>query len=172
MLWGSQATWCHLCKEYQVGGFAAPVPCTYIPDLRSKIMFHRSEEIVRYLHPRALQSFRKLTEHLERSYENGTTATLFRPFEGLRSPIKQEELFRQRPPVTHVGAWHSAHQYGLAVDFVPHNRGVWSWSEDHEWFFLRDSAAQFGLENPYDWDRAHVEHPLWTRYREVLISKI
>lgn len=140
-------------------------------------MDDRSERIIRDLHPIALQEFRKLAQYLESSYKDGRCATLFLPFEGLRTPIKQEELFRQRPPVTHVGAWGSPHQYGLAVDFVPFRldgpgpRG-WHWLETAEWHYLRTAAALFGLTNPFDWDRAHVEHPAWKGLRTVLQTKI
>lgn len=131
-------------------------------------MRNSTMEIIRYLHPVCLNAFRQLAQHLESSYEDGRCATLFLPYEGLRSPIKQEELFRQRPPVTHVGAWHSAHQYGLAVDFVPYGSKGWNWAETAEWHYLRTSAALFGLRNPFDWDRAHVEHPLWLEFHSVL----
>lgn len=166
-------TWCQLCKEYQVGGFAAPVPCTNILNDVGEIMRNRSMEIIRDLHPAALDSFRRLTQYLESSYEDGRTASLFVPFEGLRTPRKQQELFGQRPPVTHVGPWHSAHQYGLAVDFVPlGTNGQYTWRETEEWHFLRSAAALHGLRNPFDWDRAHVEHPLWLEIHALLREEV
>jgi len=131
-------------------------------------MDQRTEDIIRNLHPRCMQKFRKLAEYLKRAHEEGDTRFEFRPFEGLRTPIKQEELFRQRPPVTHVGAWHSAHQYGLAVDFVPYNGSSWSWAETNEWQFLADAAHQCGLRRPFLWDKAHIEDPLWDELRPLV----
>jgi hypothetical protein len=156
-----------LCKEYQVGGCAAPVPCTNRLNLRVKIMHHRSEEIIRNLHPVCLQAFRKLTDDLERSHEQSDAQFVFRPFEGLRTPFRQEELFRKRPPVTYVGAWHSAHQYGMAVDFVPFNMrtGRYTWDDAAtDWMILRQAATARGLVNVLDWDRAHVEAPQWPEF--------
>lgn len=153
---------CHLCKIYQVGGFAAPVPCTNVINLRFEMRVDNRETIMRDLHPIAQQRFRKLADYLHRAYQEGRTQSYFAPFQGLRTPLQQEELFRQRPPVTHVGAWHSAHNYGMAVDFVAVDAsGNWSWSEKHQWNFLRAAAMQHGLKNHLDWDRAHVEAPEW-----------
>lgn len=133
----------------------------------------QSEVVMRDLHPICQQAFRKLADHLKRAYQEGRTTTYFAPFEGLRTPIKQEELFRQRPPVTHVGAWHSAHNYGMAVDFVAVNSaGQWSWSEKHDWNFLRASAIQFGLRNHLDWDRAHVEAIAWSRVAALIKAEL
>ncbi len=56
----------------------------------------------------------------------------FRPFEGFRTPVRQDWLYQQgrtRPGavVTKARAWESYHQYGLAVDFVLYQNGKWSW---------------------------------------------
>lgn len=133
-------------------------------------MHHLSEQIIRNLHPVALQQFRKLTEDLERAHKDSYSNWCFRPFEGLRSPIKQEELFAKRPPVTHVGAWKSPHQYGLAVDFVPYNvaRQAWSWEAPVDWTVLKTLAAANGLRNTISWDKPHVEHPFWDRVRGLM----
>ena len=133
-------------------------------------MHHRSEEIIRDLHPVALQAFRKLAEDLERAHIESYSNWCFRPFEGLRGPVKQEELFRKRPPVTQVGAWKSPHQYGLAVDFVPYNvvSAKWSWEAPVDWFVLKRLAETHGLRNTISWDKPHVEHPFWDRIRALM----
>lgn len=133
-------------------------------------MHHRSEQIIRDLHPVCLQAFRKLTEDLERTHKDADTNWRFAPFEGLRSPVKQEELFAKRPPVTHVGAWKSPHQYGLAVDFVPYNvvTQKFSWEAPVDWMILKRIAGIHGLRNAISWDKPHVEHPFWDRIRALM----
>ena len=161
-----------MCKEYQVGGFAAAEPCTYVNHDRKEIIVYNVENVLRDLHPHAAGAFRGLTAHLYSAYENRKTASYFRPFEGLRPPIKQTELLNKRPAVTHVGPWHSAHQYGLAVDFVAFKReGLWSWDESEDWTFLRLSAEKFGLIVPIVWDMGHVEHPVWRAVQRLLFAK-
>ena len=135
-------------------------------------MLNSIEYIMRELHPVGQDAFRRLTRELQRRYTEGKTWTYFRPFEGLRSPLKQDALFKQRPAVTTVGPWHSPHQYGLAVDFVPVRNGQaviagnaqkceWSWDGSHDWGCLRQCAEYVGLLNVISWDKPHVEHPLW-----------
>lgn len=130
------------------------------------------ENVLRDLHPVAGAAFRRMTAHLYSAYENRKTSSYFRPFEGLRPPIKQAELLNKRPAVTHVGPWYSAHQYGLAVDFVAFKReGVWSWDEGEDWTFLRLTAERFDLRVPIIWDKGHVEHPAWPRLQKLLFAK-
>src|SRR5258707_5013983 len=71
--------WCHLCKEYQVGGFPAPEPCTNRLNIGDMILFDFTENLLRQLHPKAAGAFRKLTEDLDRAYENDQIASHFRP---------------------------------------------------------------------------------------------
>lgn len=64
---------------------------------------------------------------------------------------------------TKARAWSSAHQYGLAVDFVAYRDHKWSWDAGEDWDFLADQAREEGLAVPYRWDRVHVEAPAFTR---------
>lgn len=95
-----------------------------------------------------------------------------RIFEGYRSPIRQRNLHDSGRGVTKAGAWESAHQYGLAVDFaVPRGgrRDGWTWTVDPaHWRELAVLAAHEGLYVPSPgWDPGHVEHPAFGCIREV-----
>ena len=124
------------------------------------------------LHPVASAAFRKLSTYLYGAYEKGETSTHFRPFEGFRSPIKQQELFNKRPVVTKAAPWQSAHQYGLAVDFVAYVAGRWSWDNKHDWAFLRLAAERHGLKRPLEWDLGHIEHPAWGSVQKALAAHV
>lgn len=119
----------------------------------------------RNLHPIARDAFSELAVDLHDQFEREATKTNFRLFEGYRSPQRQAYLFNQTPKVTHADAWTSAHNYGLAADFVPYvftdGKWQWSWDESHDWNFLHQRANLFGLNAPLTWDRGHVEHPKW-----------
>lgn len=114
---------------------------------------------LQYLHPKALRQFQELADDLAKAHEAGAVSCLFIPFETFRSPMRQEELYRQRPPVTKTRAWHSSHQYGLAVDFVAFDDEPWG--DHHPWDFLKERAEAHGLEVPIKWDRGHVQHPFF-----------
>lgn len=87
---------------------------------------------------------------------------LFDVFETYRSPERQ--TFVQRTGNSRARMYESAHQLGLAVDFVPKIGGSWSWAvHAREWDVLRREATLVGLVCNLDWDRAHVEHPAWRR---------
>ena len=112
------------------------------------------------VHPSIRSDFIKLDQTLLKSFDLGITKTNFRPFEGYRSPARQQLLFDQR--VTRARPCQSAHQFGLAVDFVPFVDGKWNWDDpSHDWAFLRTTCRAYGLLNELDWDRAHVEHRRW-----------
>jgi len=97
----------------------------------------------------------------------------------VRSPERQDELFIKGR--TKARPWQSAHQYGLAADFVPYitNQEAldlgdmvgekvltgWSWHESHDWPFLRQRAEKHGLSVPIAWDKCHVEY---NDFRELL----
>lgn len=119
------------------------------------------------LHPAARDAFTELAIDLQAQFEKGTTKTSFRLFEGYRSPIRQNYLFNQEPKVTHARAWESAHNFGLACDFVAYiyvgGQWQWSWDDAEDWPFLKKRAEIFGLTVPITWDRGHVEHPKWRR---------
>ena len=118
-----------------------------------------------------------MTENLALAYQANKTEFLLEPFEGLRSPDRQLHLLSKG--TTKVGPWKSAHQYGLAVDYVPrrivrfNDSGAalreWYWPpvEHNDWQVLAELAASHGLRTPISWDRPHVEHPFWTQIRNV-----
>lgn len=116
------------------------------------------------LHPKAREHFALMAHRLEQRYKAGLTPTLFKPFEGFRTPERQDYLFRVEK-TTKARGWQSAHNYGLAVDFVPlkdaANLSSWDWHERHDWTLIRDIAVNLGLSAPISWDLPHVEHPAW-----------
>ena len=119
------------------------------------------------LHPMMRQRAEYLAWDLIAAFNEQKTTTVFAPFEGYRSPDQQYELFNQKPLVTKAIPWRSAHQYGLAVDFVAWTEQGWSWDDNHDWNILRRLAQENGLDCPITWDRAHVEHPVWADIRRA-----
>lgn len=135
---------------------------------------------IRVLHPKIRDAIERLSQDLITSYETGLTKTLFKVFETFRGPTRQDELFRKGS--TKARAWQSAHQYGLAVDFVPWitNQAAldfgdmvgekvltgWSWANEHDWDFLRARAEAHGLRVPISWDRCHVQYKDWDEVYE------
>lgn len=126
-----------------------------------------------FLNPKAIEAFEGLAKMLALAYESGETQTLFKPFETFRHPLRQLDLFAKG--TTKARPWKSAHNYGLAVDYVPFiplsaNRaiGEWSWRADHDYKFLAASAVHFGMRAPISWDPCHVEHPLWLKLRPLI----
>lgn len=120
------------------------------------------------LHPKAREVFALLTHRLEQGYRAGATKTLFKPFEGYRSPERQDYLFTVEK-TTRARGWQSAHNYGLAVDFVAYNDGSWSWEGSEDWDFLREAATNCGLMCTISWDRPHVEHPIWSSIKRQVV---
>lgn len=121
------------------------------------------------LHPKARDHFALLTHRLEQGWKDGHTVSWFRPFEGYRSPEDQIALVAAK--TSKAGPWQSAHNYGLAVDFVPFDPETnrWSWSDKEDWNYLRRAAVGAGLLNQIEWDRPHVEHPIWVAVKRHLI---
>lgn len=113
-----------------------------------------------------------------RVFETGGLKFKLEVFEGYRSPIRQNYLFSQVPPVTKARAWEGAHQYGLSVDFAGiqiHTTGAiipnkWVWPEATHpcWGELKSLARRFGLDVPIDWDKGHLEHPVFPQLRKLL----
>jgi len=113
------------------------------------------------LHPLMRQRAEYLAWDLTEAFRLQDTTTLFAPFEGYRSPDRQQEQFNQKPLVTKAVKWRSAHQYGLAIDFVAWTANGWSWDDNHDWDMVTTLARRNGLDCPISWDRAHVQHPAW-----------
>ena len=120
------------------------------------------------IHPVARGQFVALTNDLAEGYKLGIYSRLILPFEGYRTPEKQLEAYRKK--VSKALPFQSAHQYDLAVDFVPKVNGQWVWgmASDPHWADLRKAAHARGLLNVIDWDRPHVEHPAFREIRAVL----
>lgn len=117
------------------------------------------------LHPMVRPDFENLIKSLEE--RNALSNYKFHPFEGFRSPERQIYLKEQKH--TWVGPWRSAHQWGLAVDFVPKLNGKWTWeAPDLDWHSLAMLANRHGLRVPYGKDKCHVEATdLWNRLRAL-----
>jgi len=130
------------------------------------------------LHPEFRRVAVALYDDLIRGYEMGLTETKFEPFETLRTGLRQQRLLREK--TTKAPEWEGAHQFGLAIDFVPkltsygahefnmrHNlvgldavKAGWSWHAEHDYLFLKKMGEARGLKMPvFSWDKCHVEHP-------------
>jgi peptidoglycan LD-endopeptidase CwlK len=84
-------------------------------------------------------------------------------FEAYRTPVRQAYLYEQgrtKPGsiVTYAKAWHSYHQYGLAVDMVFGGPGKWTWNEPKKgmWKKYHDLALDFDLM-PLSFETPHVQ---------------
>lgn len=126
------------------------------------------------LHPMCRGQFALLQVRLIEAYNTGAIRNRFCMFMGYRSPEEQDGLYAQGrtktgPKVTNAPAWTSSHQFGLAVDFVPHDPGVgWHWDPKADWDGLREMAHARGLVNTIKWDRPHVWHPA----HDMLVRRI
>lgn len=133
------------------------------------------------LHPKFRAIATAMQHRLALDHKAGKTKTLFKVFETYRSPSRQRDLIAKG--VTKAGPYESAHQYGLAVDFVPvidaeeaailsdmrneRRWPGWSWDDSHEWDYLTNYAKRLGLTT-ITWDRPHIEHPEWGQVREKM----
>lgn len=118
------------------------------------------------LNPHAVPHFRVLEARLQGAHESGRTQNLLRPFEGYR-PLAAQQAALERG-TSKARPWQSAHQYGLAVDFVPyHPVTKWHWppATHPDWDVLRALATNLGLDASLDWDRPHVVNPIWHQIR-------
>jgi hypothetical protein len=115
---------------------------------------------LRLLAPCATRAFLGLDAYLRRE-------TRFRCFETYRDPTRQLQAFIAK--TSKAPPFESAHQFGLAADFVPFGKFGWIWpaSDDPEWDALRRASHDFGLINGISWDRPHVEHPSWAEVRRI-----
>lgn len=133
-----------------------------------------------HIHPKARTQFMQFSDFLLARYLAEDAPYWFRAFEGYRSPARQQQLYDQKTPkggrVTNARPFESAHQYGLAVDFVPFivrlpaeahgdldvTQGAWRWDvEDTAWDWFDARVAEQDLYRPIKWDRPHVEHRMW-----------
>lgn len=88
-------------------------------------------------------------------------------FESVRSPSRQAELYAKGRvegqvdfgrTVTRAKPYQSAHQYGLAVDFVFKVNGVWTWDEPEplQWGRFTRYAVECGLQT-LSFEKPHVQ---------------
>lgn len=117
-------------------------------------------------HPKMQGPVSRLSEKLIKAHKAGETKTYFKLFEGYRHPLRQLELLKAK--TTKAGPWQSAHNFGLAADFLPYYGGAWSWDTSHDWDFLHACAVECGLRAPIKWDKPHIEHPFWPRLQTFL----
>ena len=121
----------------------------------------RRDEDLDHLHPILRGKVRGLVDRFS------VEGIPFRPFEGFRSPQRQQYLYEQgrtRPGnrVTNARPWTSYHQYGLATDFVLYENGGWSWDTSGErggwWRRMHELGREEGLE-PLSWELPHLQLP-------------
>lgn len=116
-------------------------------------------------HPICVKAFRSLESDLKGASVRGDIPFEFRAFETYRTPQRQQLVLDAG--TSRARMFQSAHQLGMAVDFVPWTDAKkWHWDvEMHWWSVLKGKAIAHGLDVPLSWDKAHVEHPLWNRVR-------
>lgn len=137
------------------------------------------------LHPKFRGIAEGINKQLILAYEAGKTQFLLQPFETVRSADRQEEVFMKG--ASKARAWQSAHQFGLACDWVPYlstNTNTrdaaklakvpsmlpgWFWPRtDHpDWDFLTEVAHAAGCVT-ISWDRPHVESPYFKKIKGAL----
>lgn len=127
------------------------------------------------LHPKMQTRVVRLHKYLIDAHETGRTQTRFEIYETFRDVRRQRDMIKRK--VSKAGPWESAHQFGLAVDFVPYLDGKtakawgvlpgWSWDERHDWDFLKIASRLYGLDVPIAWDKAHVQHPKFAQLRTL-----
>lgn len=136
------------------------------------------------LHPKFGRTCERLHKYLVDSYESRRTKTRFEIFETYRDPLRQQDLLRKK--VSKAGPFQSAHQMGLACDFVPYlsvkeadalseitgerQMPGWNWHSTHDYAFLRKAAELHNVRVPISWDLCHVEHPNWRAHRLAFVK--
>lgn len=123
---------------------------------------------VNWLAPICRAKFVKLRDILARDFKEKKTKSNFRVFETYRTPMRQQYLF-EHTKSTKAQAWQSAHNFGLAADFVPMDPdGLWSWRDDEDWLWLGHRARECGLSQPIKWDRPHICALEWQGVYEAM----
>lgn len=124
------------------------------------------------LHPGVVAGFLLVANRIVDAFEAGNLTQVYLPFEGYRAPAMQLDLVKRN--VSKAGPWSSAHNYGLAVDFVGWNKGeLWNWqpADSADWKEIGVIATNAGMLRPITWDKPHVEHPLWHSVKKLLIRQ-
>lgn len=125
------------------------------------------------MHKDAQSDFKKLiSATLAEPFSLGGKQCFFRPYEGFRHPMRQLYLVTETKS-TKARPWESAHQYGLAIDFAVwvdqgDDKFTWNWDDKAPWGELKTLARRFFLDVPIEWDRGHVQHPLFDSFRAAI----
>lgn len=133
---------------------------------------HRISKI-ESLNPKIVGAVKRLNEKLVAGYKAGLTHSRFEIFETLRSAERQNYLFMKGS--TKAREWQSAHNYGLAVDFVAvkgisqSGSPLWSWDINEDWQFLAKCADEVGLSAPISWDKPHIQSHIWDQIKRYVI---
>lgn len=121
---------------------------------------------LQWLHPTFCQLVSQLLVRLQ------AAGLPLHPFETVRTPERQADLYAQGRiqgrgqlghPHTWSKAWHSYHQYGLAVDMVWRVSDQWSWIPPADlpdgWAQYRQILATLGLQQVRDHLGQIMEQP-------------
>lgn len=122
------------------------------------------------VHPKCIGGFILVGQRIIDAHRRGELTQLYLPFEGYRSPPQQIDLVRRN--VSKAMPWQSAHNYGMAVDFVGWNeKDGWNWqpADSRDWQIIGQIATNAGMLRPITWDKPHVEHPLWHSLKRQLV---
>ena len=119
------------------------------------------------LHPKFARRASVLYENLALMHEAGRLQFRLEVFEGFRHFSRQQGLVAEG--VSKAGVWQSAHNFGLAADFVPYldaeearmlgRPAGWYWPKitDETWKILHEQAAIAGVAHPFSWDGPHIQ---------------
>lgn len=133
---------------------------------------HRINKI-ECLNPKIIGSVKRLNEKLIAGYQSGLTHSQFQIFETFRSVERQNYLFMKGS--SKAREWQSAHNYGLAVDYVAirgrshSGNPIWSWDINEDWNFLAECAEEVGLSAPISWDKPHIQSHIWDQIKRYVI---
>lgn len=122
------------------------------------------------LHPKCAGNFLIVANRIVDAFQNEELTQLYLPFDGWRSPPLQLDMMKRN--VSKAAPWQSAHNYGMAVDFVGWNPAAqWNWkpADDPDWGLIGKIAVNAGMLRPIKWDKPHVEHPLWTSIKHLVV---
>ena len=126
-----------------------------------------TERELKTLHPKFARRCSVLYENLAAIHEAGRLKYRFEICEGFRHFSRQTALVAEG--VSKEEAWASAHNFGLAADFVPYltpeegkmlgRPSGWYWPKitDEAWKILHEQAPIAGVAHPLRWDGPHIE---------------
>lgn len=81
-------------------------------------------------------------------------------YETWRAPMRQNMLMKKNDGTTNASAWHSFHQYGLAMDFAYGGPKKWNWPDNNH-SVAWEKPAQIFIEHGMDWggpaDAGHIQ---------------